>query len=96
MSILSGLHGDIKTDIFHYLVQAIKKSKFLYLNLIFSNKCVLNIILYILCVMFSFVFVTFSYGVSGKVWHLIVSIPDLCLLLYFIIFCASPLFILVE
>ena len=27
-------------------------------------------------------FVTVPYGVSGKVWQLIVSIPDLCLLLY--------------
>ena len=27
--------------------------------------------------------VTFPYGVSGKVWYLMVSIPDLCLLPYF-------------
>ena len=27
--------------------------------------------------------VTFSYGVPGKVWYLIVSTPDLCLLFYF-------------
>ena len=27
----------------------------------------------------------FPYGVSGKVWYLIVSIPDICLLLYFYI-----------
>ena len=33
--------------------------------------------------MFSCVFVTFPYGVPGYVWYLIVSIPDLCLLLYF-------------
>ena len=33
--------------------------------------------------MFPCVIVTFPYGVSGKVWYLIVSIPDLCLLLYF-------------
>ena len=26
-------------------------------------------------------FVTFSYGVSGQVWYLVVSIPDICLLL---------------
>ena len=29
---------------------------------------------------FPCVFVTFPYGVSGKVWYLIVSIPDICLL----------------
>ena len=31
----------------------------------------------------SLCFVTFPYGVSGQVWYLIVSIPDLCLLFYF-------------
>ena len=35
-----------------------------------------------LCVMFSCVFVTFPYGVLGQVWYLIVSIPELFLLLY--------------
>ena len=30
------------------------------------------------------VFVTFSYGVLGQVWYLIVWIPDLCLLPYII------------
>ena len=34
------------------------------------------------CVMFSCVFVTFSYGVLGQMRYLIVLIPDLCLLLY--------------
>ena len=34
-------------------------------------------------VVFSFVFVTFPYGVQGQVWYSIVSISDLCLLLYF-------------
>ena len=29
------------------------------------------------------VFVTFPYGVSCQVWHLIVLIPDLCLPYYF-------------
>ena len=33
-------------------------------------------LLTLLCVMFSCVFVTFPYGVSGQVWYLIVSIPD--------------------
>ena len=28
-------------------------------------------------------FITFSLGVLGQVWYLIVSIPDLCLLPYF-------------
>ena len=37
----------------------------------------------LLCMMFSCVFVTFPYGVLGQVWHLIVSNPDLCLVLYF-------------
>ena len=39
-----------------------------------------------MCVIFSRVFVTFPYGVPGQVWYLIVSIPDLCLLLYFVKF----------
>ena len=40
-------------------------------------------LLALLCVMFCFVcFVTFPYGVLGQVWYLIVSIPDLCHLLY--------------
>ena len=37
----------------------------------------------LLSVIFSCVFVSFPYGVLGKVWYLIVSIPDLCLLPYF-------------
>ena len=37
-----------------------------------------------LCVMFSCVFVNFSYGVPGQVWYSIVLIPDLCLLPYFV------------
>ena len=41
-------------------------------------------LLALLCVMFSCVFVTFPYGVFGQVWYLIVSIPDLCLLPYFV------------
>ena len=40
-------------------------------------------ILALLCVMVSCIYVTLciSYGVSGQVWYLIVSIPDICLLL---------------
>ena len=37
----------------------------------------------LLYVIFSCVFFTFPYSVLGQVWFLIVSIPDLCLLLYF-------------
>ena len=33
-------------------------------------------------VMFYFVFVTFSCGILGQVWYLIVSIPNLCHLSY--------------
>ena len=35
----------------------------------------------LLCVMLPCVFPTFPHGVSGKMWYLILSIPDLCLLL---------------
>ena len=41
-------------------------------------------LLALLYVMFSCVFVTFQCGVLGQVWYLIVSIPDLCLLIYFV------------
>ena len=37
----------------------------------------------LLYVMLSCVFVTFAYGALGRLWHLIVSIPDLYLLSYF-------------
>ena len=41
------------------------------------------------------VFVTFPYGVSGKVGYLIVSIPDLCLSIYFFFFiCLGVLLLL--
>ena len=36
--------------------------------------------------MFSCVFVTFTCGVSGQVWYLIVSIHDLCLIFFTFIF----------
>ena len=35
-------------------------------------------------VMFNCIFVTFPCGILGKVWYLIVSIPDLCHLSYFL------------
>ena len=41
-------------------------------------------LLALLCVMFFCVLVTFSYGVLGQVWYLIVSILDLCLFLTFV------------
>ena len=37
-------------------------------------------LLALLCVVFSFVFVPFPYGALGKVWYVIVSIPDIFLL----------------
>ena len=41
--------------------------------------CVRADLLAFLCVVFSCVFVSFPNGVSGQVWYLTVSIPDLCL-----------------
>ena len=41
-------------------------------------------LLALLYVMFYCVFVTFPCGVLGQVWCLIVSIPDLCLLSYYL------------
>ena len=40
-------------------------------------------LLALLCVVFFCVFVTFPYGVPGQMWYKIVSIPDLCLSLFF-------------
>ena len=40
-------------------------------------------LLAILCVAFSFIFVTVSYGVLSQVWYLIVTFHDICLPLYF-------------
>ena len=37
----------------------------------------------VVCNVFLF-FVTFPYGFSGEVWYLFVSIPDLCLLYFFL------------
>ena len=44
-------------------------------------------LLALLCVAFSWqcIFVTFPYGFPGQMWYLIVSIPDLCVLLYFVV-----------
>ena len=38
---------------------------------------------WLVSVIFACVFVIFPYGVLGQVWYLIVSIPEMCLLLYF-------------
>ena len=38
---------------------------------------------WLLFVMFNCIFVTFPCGILGRVWCLIVSIPDLCRLSYF-------------
>ena len=40
-------------------------------------------LLALLCVVFPCAIATVPYGVPGQVWYLIVSIPDLCLPLYF-------------
>ena len=40
---------------------------------------------WLLFAMFNCVFVTFLRGILGQVWYLIVSIPDLCCLSYFVI-----------
>ena len=42
-------------------------------------------LLALLCLMFYCVVVTFPCGVLGRMWHLIVSMSDLCLLIYFYI-----------
>ena len=42
-------------------------------------------LLALLYVMFSCGFVTFPYDVLCQVWYLVVSIPDLCLLSYFVL-----------
>ena len=41
-------------------------------------------LLALLCLTFCCDCVTFPYGVLGRVWNLIVSIPELCLLPYFV------------
>ena len=43
------------------------------------------------CVVFTCYFFPFPYSVLGQVWCLIVLIPDLCLLPYFIMFVKHPL-----
>ena len=61
------------------------------LSLFYCHVCSLSLVvtcregdalLALLFVMFPCVFVTFLYDVSGQVWYLIVSIPDLALLYF--------------
>ena len=40
---------------------------------------------WLMFVMFNCVFVTFPFAILGQVWYLIVSIPDLCRLSYFLV-----------
>ena len=42
-----------------------------------------GLISWLLFMMFNCVFVTFSCGIPGQVWYLVVGIPDLCRLSYF-------------
>ena len=66
-----------------YHLTIIKGVKFLFLSrdsLTCWDRADLLVLLY---VGFSYVFVTFPYGILGQVWYLIVCIPDLCLLPYF-------------
>ena len=39
---------------------------------------------WLLFVMFNCVFLTFSSGIMSQVWYMIISIPDLCRLYYFV------------
>ena len=49
----------------------------------------------LLFVILKCVFVTFPCGIIGQVWHLIVAMPDLCRLSYFLCDCVS-LFMLIH
>ena len=42
-----------------------------------------------LYVMYSCIFVTFPYSILRQVWHLIESVPDLCLLFDFCLWCLA-------
>ena len=42
---------------------------------------------WLLFVMFNCVFVTFPCGILGQVWYLIVSIPNLCHISYYVFLC---------
>ena len=64
----------------------------LYFNTVLSCPCSLVItcweradLLAVLCIVFPFFVYTFPYCVLGPLWYLIVSFPDLCLSLYFVI-----------
>ena len=50
---------------------------------------------WLLCVMFNCVIVTFQCGILGQLWYLIVSIPDLCRLSYFVVILYSCCYVAV-
>ena len=52
-------------------------------------------LLVLLCVFF-LLFLTFPHDVSGQVWYLIASIPNLCLLLYFSYLTTQQYFLLLT
>ena len=58
-------------------------------HIVLSVPCSLDVtwegtdLLALLYMMFSCVFVTFSFGVLGQVWYLMVSIPDIFLVPHF-------------
>ena len=68
---------------------------YLYLSLPYGDVCLLQpcshlweradllALLYVMCFfLFYLFFVTFPFNVQGQVWHLMVSIPGICLLTY--------------
>ena len=67
----------VKNDPFCYLCLTV------ILYSLVVTYCERTDLLAFLYVMFCSVFVTFPYTVSGKMWYLIVSIPDICILPYF-------------
>ena len=49
-----------------------------------AGKGLISCVFFVLC--FSCVFVTFPYGVPGQVWFLMISIHDICLPIYFVVY----------
>ena len=56
----------------------------------FMNLCcslhIFNPYTLLLWILYNCEFFTFPFGILGQVWYLIVSIPDLCTLTYFVFF----------
>ena len=73
-----------KTALHLWILSAVLYVSCLFCYSVLSVPCSLVITCWekLTCVMFSFL-VTFPYGVPGKVWYLVVSIPNLRLLPYF-------------